>query len=65
MMFTEVGRTASDAFTKVGRDDTRVSAERADLTATFLFVAGGLLLTAAFLSAGFGADIGQILAASG
>lgn len=61
----EVGRSISDAFAKAERDDTRVSAERVDLTAVILFVAGGLLLTAAFFTAGFGAQIGQILAASG
>jgi hypothetical protein len=69
MMFystiTEVGRTVSDALARVGRDDTHLSAERADLTAVLLFVAGGLLLTAAFFTAGFGAEIGQVLAASG
>jgi hypothetical protein len=68
MMFystiTEVGRTVSDALARVGRDDTHL-AERADLTAVLLFVAGGLLLTAAFFTAGFGAEIGQVLAASG
>jgi len=61
----EVGRTVSDALAKVGPDDTHVSAERTDLTAVLLFVAGGLLLTGAFFTSGFGAEIGQILAASG
>jgi hypothetical protein len=58
----EVGQAVFDAFTRVGRDDTRGSADRA---AVFLFVAGGLLLTVAFFMAGFGAEIGQILAVSG
>lgn len=52
----------SDAFTKVERDDTRGSA---DQHAVFLFVAGGLLLTVAFFMAGFGAEIGRILAVAG
>jgi hypothetical protein len=69
MMFystiTEVGRTVSDAFARVGRDDKRVSADQVDLTAVLLFVAGGLSLTAAFFTLGFWAEIGQILAASG
>jgi hypothetical protein len=42
----------SDAFAKVARDDTRVSAEWADLTAMFRFVASGLLLTAALAASG-------------
>jgi hypothetical protein len=62
---TEVGRTVSGALAQVGHDDTRVSAEWADLTAVLLFVAGGLLLTAACFTAGLGAEIGQILATSG
>lgn len=58
----EVGRAVSDAFTKVERDDTGGSA---DQSVVLLFVAGGLLLTVAFLIAGFGAEIGQALAVSG
>ena len=61
----ELGRTASETLAKVGRDDRRISAERIDLTVVILFVAGGLLLTAAFFTAGFGADIAQVLTASG
>jgi hypothetical protein len=69
MMFyspiTEVGRTVSDAFAKVGRDDKRISADQADLKGVLLFVAVGLLLTAAFFTLGFGAEVGPILAAYG
>jgi hypothetical protein len=42
-----------------------VSAERINLTAVILFVAGGLFMTAAFFAAGFGANFGEILAAFG
>jgi hypothetical protein len=56
----------SDAFAEVGRDtDTRVSVDETDLIAVMLFTAIGLLLTAAFFTGGFGAEIGQILAVSG
>jgi hypothetical protein len=48
--------------TKVVRAKVERDAKRINLTAVILFVAGGLLLTAAFFAAGFGADIGQILA---
>jgi hypothetical protein len=54
--------TVSDALAKVGHDDTQVFADQADLTAACLFVALGLLLTAAFFTAGFGQrlDVGRI-----
>jgi hypothetical protein len=58
---TEVGRGAFNAFAR-DRDDARVSADQTDLVAVFLFVAIGLLLTAAFFMLGFGAEIGEILA---
>jgi hypothetical protein len=61
---TEVGRRVFSAFAR-DRDDARVSADQADLIALFLFVAIGLLLTAAFFALGFGAEVGEILAASG
>jgi hypothetical protein len=48
--------------TKVVRAKVERDAKRINLIAVILFVAGGLLLTAAFFAAGFGADIGQILA---
>jgi hypothetical protein len=54
-----------DAFAKGDRADARVLADTADLTAVISFVAIGLLLTAAFFTLGFGAQILQILAASG
>jgi hypothetical protein len=69
MMFystiTEVGRTIFVLFAKIGRDKMLVSADQVDLTAVCLFVALGLLLTAAYFTAGFGAQFGQILAVSG
>jgi ABC-type xylose transport system permease subunit len=57
---TEIGR---DVFARANRDNGRVSADHADLIAVLLFVAVGLFATAAFFI--LGADIGQILAASG
>jgi hypothetical protein len=65
MFYSTITEVVSDALAKVGRDDTQVSADQADLTAVILFVAVGLLLTAAFVTVGFGAEIGQILAACG
>jgi hypothetical protein len=62
---TEVGRTVFEVFAKIGRDNTLVSAAQVDLMAVYLFVALGLLLTAAYFTAGFGAEFGQILAVSG
>jgi hypothetical protein len=44
------------------RDNARVSSDQADLIAVLLFVAVGLLLTAAFFMLGFGAMVGEILA---
>jgi len=61
----EVGRAVSDAFTKVGRDDTRVSADQVDLIVVLQFVAIGLLLTAIFFTVGSLSELGQILAVSG
>lgn len=60
----ELGRTVSSAFAKVGRDDARVSPDQSDLIAVSVFVVLGLLLTAAFFTIGFGAEIGEILAIS-
>jgi hypothetical protein len=60
---TEVGRRVFSKFAR-DRDDARVSADQADLIALFLFVAIGLLLTAAFFALGLAAEIGEILAAS-
>jgi hypothetical protein len=62
---TEVGRAVSHAFAKVERDYARVPTDQVDLKAVLLFVALGLSLTAAFFALGFGAEIGDILAASG
>jgi ABC-type xylose transport system permease subunit len=53
---TEIGR---DAFARTNRDHARVSADQADLIAVLLFVAIGLLATAAFLM--LGGEIGQIV----
>jgi hypothetical protein len=69
MMFystiTEAGRTVFELFAKIRRDKRLFSADQVDLTAVYLFVALGLLLTAAYFTAGFGAEFGQILAISG
>jgi hypothetical protein len=54
---TEIGR---DALARANHDNARVSADQADLIAVLLFVA---FATVAFLI--LGAEIGQILAASG
>jgi hypothetical protein len=51
---TEVGRSIFKMFARADRE--------ADLIVVLLFVAIGLLLTAAFVMLGFGAEIGQILA---
>jgi hypothetical protein len=59
----EIERAVFNAFARE-RDDARVSADQADLIAVFLFVAVGLLLTAAFFALGLAAEIGEILAAS-
>jgi hypothetical protein len=59
---TQVGHTVSNTISKVERADTPVSADQG---AIFLFVAIGLLLTAAFFTLGFGVEIGQIMAVSG
>jgi ABC-type xylose transport system permease subunit len=53
---TEIGR---DAFARANRDNAWVSADQADLIAVLLFVAMGLLATAAFLM--LGGEIGQIV----
>jgi hypothetical protein len=60
---TGLGRAVLNALDD--RDNARVPAAHIDLTAMFLFVAVGLLLTAAFFTIGFGAEIGEILAAAG
>jgi hypothetical protein len=57
---TGLGRAVLNALD--ARDDARVSADQADLIAVLLFVAVGLLLTAAFFMLGFGAMVGEILA---
>ena len=46
-----------NAFARVDRNDARVVADQADLTAVILFAAIGLLLTAAFFTLGFGTEI--------
>jgi hypothetical protein len=62
---TEIGRGVFNAIARVvDRDVGRVAADRADLIVVLLFVAIGLLLTAAFVALGFGAEIGEILAVS-
>jgi hypothetical protein len=62
---TEIGRGVFNAFARVvDRDVERVAADQADLIVVLLFVAIGLLLTAAFVMIGFGAEIGQILGVS-
>jgi hypothetical protein len=61
---TEVGRGIFKMFARADRDGARVLADQADLIVVLLFVAIGLLLTAAFVMLGFGAEIGQILAVS-
>jgi hypothetical protein len=50
--------------TEVGGAKVERCAKRLNLTVVILFVAGGLLLTAAFVAAGFGPDLGKILAGS-
>jgi hypothetical protein len=64
---SEIGRGIFNAFASVvDRDDARVPADQvADLIVVLLFVAIGLLLTAAFCAAGFGPEIGAALGASG
>jgi hypothetical protein len=61
---TEVWRGVFSALAR-DRDDACVPADHIDLMAVFLFVTVGLLLTAGFFALGFGAEIGEILAASG
>jgi hypothetical protein len=62
---TEIGRGVFNAIARVvDRDVERVAADQADLIVVLLFVAIGLLLTAAFVTLGFGAEIGEILAVS-
>ena len=62
---TEIGRGVFNAIARVvDRDVERVAADQADLIVVLLFVAIGLLLTAAFVTIGFGAEIGQTLAVS-
>jgi hypothetical protein len=53
----ERGRIDFNAFARVDRNDARVLAHQADLTAVILFVAIGLMLTAAFFALGFGTQI--------
>jgi hypothetical protein len=62
---TGLGRAVLNALDD--HDDARVPADqvKADLTAVFLFIVIGLSLTAAFFMLGFGAEIGEILAAFG
>jgi hypothetical protein len=59
---TEIGRGVFNAIARV--DVERVAADQTDLVVVLLFVAIGLLLTAAFVTIGFGAEIGQTLAVS-
>jgi hypothetical protein len=61
---TEIGRAAFKVCSRVGRDDI-LPTDRSDLTAIFLFIALGLLLTAVFFSLGFGPEFNRVLAASG
>jgi hypothetical protein len=53
----EAGRIDFNAFARVDRNDARVLADQADLTAVILFVAIGLMLTAAFFALGVGTQI--------
>jgi hypothetical protein len=62
---TEIGCAAFKVCSRVGRDDIRIPTDRSDLTAIFLFIALGLLLTAVFFSLGFGPEFNRVLAASG
>ncbi|MBO0754852.1 MAG: hypothetical protein J2P54_03255 [Bradyrhizobiaceae bacterium] len=61
----EGGRAEFNVFARIDHDDARALADEADLTAVIIFVAIGLLLTAAFFTLGFGTEIVRILAASG
>jgi len=62
---SEIGRGVFNAFARVvDRDNARVPADQSDLIVVLLFVVIGLLLTAAFFTAGFAAEIGDILAVS-
>jgi hypothetical protein len=60
---TDFGNTASDTFATLGRD-TRTSVGEGDLIVVMLFAALGLLLAAACVALGSGAEVGQILAVS-
>jgi hypothetical protein len=61
----EIGRGVFSAFVRmVDRDDARVPADLSELIIVLLFVAIGLLLTAAFFILGFGVEFGQTLAVS-
>jgi hypothetical protein len=61
----EIGRGVFSAFVRmVDRDDARVPADLSELIIVLLFVAIGLLLTAAFFTLGFGVEFGQTLAVS-
>lgn len=62
---TEVRRDDLNASARIDRDDARVPAIQIDLMAVFLFIAIGLWLTVVIFMLGFGAEIGQILGASG
>jgi hypothetical protein len=62
----EIKRIFFNAFAiVVDRDEELVTADQADLMVVLLFVAIGILLTAAFVMLGFGPEIGQILGAAG
>jgi hypothetical protein len=63
---TEIGRGVFSAFARVvDRVEARAPTDQAHLVAVLLFVAIGLLLTAAFFILGFAVEFGRILAAAG
>jgi ABC-type xylose transport system permease subunit len=59
----EIGRRVFNAFTRADRDNTRVSADQADCTTVWLFIAIGLLVAPAFFI--LGSEIARMLAAFG
>jgi hypothetical protein len=61
---TVVARGVFKMFARANSDNEVVPADQSDLIVVLLFVAIGLLLTAVFVTLGFGAEIGQILAVS-
>jgi hypothetical protein len=65
LLTAEIGRGFFNAFARIFEgDDARAPADQRYLMAVLLFVAIGLLLTAAFFMLGFGVEFGRILSAT-